>query len=292
MRHDLRRGATLIVAAGLVFALMNALIKHLSRDLPTAELLFFRNLFSLPMVLLIASRRGVILRTKRFGGHVMRATTGLLGMSMSFAALNYLPLAEQQVLSYTQPLFITVLAIPFLGEHPGFQRWAAVVVGFAGVIIVALNQGLLGGSGSGAPPWAYGMAVAQGLISALSTLQIRQLSATEASTTITLWQAILMTAILFFVLPFVWVTPGWTHFALLVLLGTMGGLGQVLQTEAFASAQVSALGPYTYCSLIWATAVGWLLFGDAPSLAMMAGAVLIVGAGLAILPGEMRRKAS
>ncbi|SUE44542.1 DMT family transporter [Roseomonas gilardii] len=284
MRHDLRRGALLIVSAGLIWQLMNALVKQLGTTIPVPELMFFRNLFSLPMVLLIASRGTITLRTRRFGGHVIRASTGLMAMSLSFLAVSVLPLAEQQVLGYTQPLFITILAIPFLGEQPDRRRWLAVLVGFLGVVTVALGQGGLGGGS--APGWAYAAAVTQGLISALTTLQIRQLSATESSSTITLWQAILMTGIMTCALPFVWVTPTWGQFGLLVLLGTLGGLAQVLQTEAFASAQVSALGPYTYCGLIWATIIGWTVFGDAPSLVMVLGALLIVGAGLAILPGR------
>ncbi|GAV33381.1 riboflavin transporter [Roseomonas sp. TAS13] len=286
MRHDLRRGALLIVAAGLIWQLMNALVKQLGSTIPVPELMFFRNLFSLPMVLLIASRGTITLRTRRFGGHVVRASTGLVAMSLSFLAVSVLPLAEQQVLGYTQPLFITILAIPFLGEQPDRRRWLAVLVGFLGVVTVALGQGGLGGGS--APGWAYVAAVTQGLVSALTTLQIRQLSATESSSTITLWQAILMTGIMTCALPFVWVTPTWGQFGLLVLLGTLGGLAQVLQTEAFASAQVSALGPYTYCGLIWATIIGWTVFGDAPSLVMILGALLIVGAGLAILPGHAR----
>ncbi|ATR20745.1 Transporter, drug/metabolite exporter family [Roseomonas mucosa] len=286
MRHDLRRGALLIVAAGLIWQLMNALVKQLGSTIPVPELMFFRNLFSLPMVLLIASRGTITLRTRRFGGHVVRASTGLVAMSLSFLAVSVLPLAEQQVLGYTQPLFITILAIPFLGEQPDRRRWLAVLVGFLGVVTVALGQGGLGGGS--APGWAYVAAVTQGLVSALTTLQIRQLSATESSSTITLWQAILMTGIMTCALPFVWVTPTWGQFGLLVLLGTLGGLAQVLQTEAFASAQVSALGPYTYCGLIWATIIGWTVFGDAPSLVMILGALLIVGAGLAILPGRAR----
>ena len=286
MRHDLRRGALLIVSAGLIWQLMNALVKQLGSTIPVPELMFFRNLFSLPMVLLIASRGTITLRTRRFGGHVVRASTGLVAMSLSFLAVSVLPLAEQQVLGYTQPLFITILAIPFLGEQPDRRRWLAVLVGFLGVVTVALGQGGLGGGS--APGWAYVAAVTQGLVSALTTLQIRQLSATESSSTITLWQAILMTGIMTCALPFVWVTPTWGQFGLLVLLGTLGGLAQVLQTEAFASAQVSALGPYTYCGLIWATIIGWTVFGDAPSLVMILGALLIVGAGLAILPGRAR----
>ena len=286
MRHDLRRGALLIVSAGLIWQLMNALVKQLGSTIPVPELMFFRNLFSLPMVLLIASRGTITLRTRRFGGHVVRASTGLVAMSLSFLAVSVLPLAEQQVLGYTQPLFITILAIPFLGEQPDRRRWLAVLVGFLGVVTVALGQGGMGGGS--APGWAYAAAVTQGLVSALTTLQFRELSATESSSTITLWQAILMTGIMTCALPFVGVTPTWGQFGLLVLLGTLGGLAQVLQTEAFASAQVSALGPYTYCGLIWATIIGWTVFGDAPSLVMILGALLIVGAGLAILPGRAR----
>ena len=164
-------------------------------------------------------------------------------------------------------------------------RWAAVLIGFAGVLVIAAGQGL--GTGAGLVA-GYAVAALGGFFGALSTMLVRQLSATEASTTIVLWQALLMTGMTALALPFVWTAPGWADLGLLVLVGLIGGAGQVLNTEAFASAQVSSLGPYTYTGLLWAGLLGWMVWGEAPGIAMLAGSALIVGAGFLVLRGEYR----
>lgn len=288
LRHDMRRGALLMLGATACFAVMGAVVKVLSARHAFLELMFFRNAFSLPIVLAAGLRTGALLRTRRLGGHAVRAVSGLMGMGCAFLALSMLPLADQTALNYTQPLFIILLAIPWLGERPGPARWAAVLIGFAGVLVIAAGQGL--GTGAGLLA-GYGVAALGGFFGALSTMLVRQLSATEASTTIVLWQALLMTGMTALALPLVWTTPGWADLGLLVLMGLIGGVGQVLNTEAFASAQVSSLGPYTYTGLLWAGLLGWLVWGEAPGLAMLAGSALIVGAGFLVLRGEFRGRA-
>jgi len=290
LRHDLRRGALLMVGATACFALMGVFVKILAARYHFLELMFFRNAFSLPIVLAAGLRAGALLRTRRLGGHALRATSGLMGMGCAFFALTLLPLAEQTALNYTQPLFIILLAIPWLGERPGLARWAAVIIGFLGVMVIAMGQGAGGAGWSRAVLLGCAVGAAGGFFGALSTMLVRQLSATEPSTTIVLWQALLMAAMTAVALPFVWVTPGWGDLGLLVLMGLIGGAGQVLNTEAFASAQVSSLGPYTYTGLLWAGLLGWMVWGEAPGVAMLAGSALIVGAGLIVLRGEFRRK--
>ncbi|TPG51583.1 DMT family transporter [Roseomonas nepalensis] len=285
MRHDMRRGALMMLGATACFAVMGAIVKVLSARHAFLELMFFRNALSLPIVLAAGLRTGALLRTRRLGGHAVRAVSGLMGMGCAFLALSLLPLADQTALNYTQPLFIILLAIPWLGERPGPARWAAVLIGFAGVLVIAAGQGL--GSGAGLVA-GYAVAALGGFFGALSTMLVRQLSATEASTTIVLWQALLMTGMTALVLPLVWTTPGWGDLGLLVLVGLIGGAGQVLNTEAFASAQVSSLGPYTYTGLLWAGLLGWMVWGEAPGVAMLAGSALIVGAGFLVLRGEYR----
>ncbi|MBP0443764.1 DMT family transporter [Roseomonas sp. SSH11] len=292
LRHDLRRGALLMLGATASFALMGVFVKTLSARYNFLELMFFRNLLSLPIVLAAGMRSGALLRTRRFGGHVVRATSGLMGMGCAFFALTLLPLAEQTALNYTQPLFVILLAIPWLGERPGRARWAAVVTGFLGVLVIAAGQGAGGAGLSQSLLLGCAVGVMGGFFGALSTMLVRQLSATEASTTIVLWQALLMTAMIGLFLPFVWVTPSWGDLGLLVVMGLIGGVGQVLNTEAFASAQVSSLGPYSYTGLLWAALLGWLVWGEAPGVAMLAGSLLIVGAGIIVLRSEFRgRKA-
>ncbi|GBQ36756.1 DMT family transporter [Komagataeibacter saccharivorans] len=279
MKHDLKRGALLLASATFFTAALNALQKLTGSDLPALEIIFFRNLFSLPFVLMIAARTTIVLKTHHFGGHLLRSVVGLISMIMVVVTVTRLPLAEQQVLSYTQPLFLVLLSIPLLHERPSLQRWIAVSIGFSGVIVVALGKGLLHGSATSVPNWAYAVALAQGAVGALTTMQIRQLSATEASTTIALWQAILMTAMTALPLPFIWTTPSLTAAACLVAVGAFAGIAQVLQTEAFASAQVSAIGPFAYSGLLWAALIGWFGFGEVPGAAMVLGGLLIIGSG-------------
>jgi drug/metabolite transporter (DMT)-like permease len=146
LRHDIRRGATLMVISHALFTGMSALVKLLGDTIPVAELMFFRSALALPVVAVILARGpgGILrgLRTRRLPGHALRACTGTAAQACSFYALTVLPLAVQTALGYTTPLFVTVLAILFLGERVGAHRWSAVVAGFCGVLVIAAGQGV------------------------------------------------------------------------------------------------------------------------------------------------------
>ncbi|TCI00351.1 DMT family transporter [Roseococcus sp. SYP-B2431] len=290
LRHDARRGALLMLAATALFTVMGALIKLVGDRIPFVEIIFFRSLLAMPVVLAIVLRMGhPQLATKRLPAHMLRALTGTTAMACSFFSLTLLPFAEQTALTYTTPIFATLLAIPFLGEKVGVHRFAAVGLGFLGVLVIALGQGAFGGE---LDPWvAIGMAVAtiHGLFSAASTLLVRTLSATERSTTIVIWQSLLTTGLAALALPFVWVTPDWEVFLILIGIGAFGGLAQVMLTEAYASAQVSSLGAYSYTGILWAVVLGWIVFGEQPGPFTFLGAGLIVAAALYILRREMIR---
>lgn len=296
LRHDLRRGVLFMLAACALFTAMSAVVKALGDRIPFPEQMFFRSALAMPVVLAIVLRGtaarnlGTVLSTRRFGGHLIRAVSGTLAMSCSFYALTVLPLAEQTALTTTTPLFATLLSIPLLGERVGPFRAAAVVLGFLGVLVIAVGQGAFGNALPEAARWGLVAATMHGVFSAVTTMMVRSLSATEASTTIVLWQSLLMTAITGATLPFVWVTPGGWELLLLVTIGLIGGVAQVLLTEAWASAQVSALAPFSYSSLLWAVLFGWVAFGDVPSLWTVAGATLIVAASLVILHRELRKR--
>lgn len=295
LRHDIRRGAILMLLAHALFTAMSAVVKWLGETIPVVEMMFFRSAFALPVVAVILAGRGAGLagirrglRTRRLAGHAARACTGTAAQTAGFFALTLLPLAEQTALGYTTPLFVTVLAILVLGERVGVHRWSAVAIGFLGVLVIAAGQGVGTGVLLGtAAGLGVAAAVAQGLFSAATTMLVRQLSATESSATITLYQSLLMTAFTLVALPFFWVTPSWTELGLLVLVGLVGGVAQWSLTEAWASAQVSSIAPYSYSALLWSMLLGWLVWGDVPGLAMVAGSALIVAAGLYILHREL-----
>jgi len=205
MRHDMRRGAILMLSATALFTLMAAGVKLLSDRIPFTEIMFFRCVLAMPVVAVIVFRTGEwgLLRTRRPFGHLARAMTGTMAMGSSFYALALLPLPEHTALSYTTPLFVTLLAIFFLGERPGIHRWAAVILGFAGIMVIAIGQGAFAGGLMAASALGVFFAVNQGLFSGLTTMLVRSLSATEKSTTIVMWQSILMTIFTGLTLPFV-----------------------------------------------------------------------------------------
>ena len=291
LKHDIRRGAACMLGAMALFTFMSMLVKLAAAELHFLQVMFFRSLLALPVVLAIVARRrdGALLRTRRLPQHFLRALTGTTAMTCSFFALTVLPLAEQTALTFTTPLFVTLLAIPFLGERVGPWRLGAVVVGFLGILVIALGKGAFQGAVDRWVLIGMGVAVGHGVFSAATTLLVRSLSGTERSTTIVLWQSILMTCFTALALPFVWVTPTGTEMLLLIAIGLVGGVAQVLLTEAYASAQVSALGAFSYTGILWAVLLGWLVFGDRPGLATLGGATLIVGASLAIMHRELKR---
>ncbi|WP_323993202.1 DMT family transporter [Nguyenibacter sp. L1] len=286
MRHNIRRGAALLVAATLCIALINGCQKSVGKTVPLGEVLFFRNLISIPFMVMVASQGACRLKTNRFWAHVRRSMIGLSSMFLVILAIQKLPLAEQQILSYTQPLFIALLSVPFLGETLSLRKRLMIGVGFLGVLIAASGRAGSLHPVAPAPWWAYAAAIVQGAMGALITLQIRDLSKTEHSATITFWQSILMTAFTALTLPFFWVTPSLHESVVLLIIGLLGGMQQILQTEAFASAQVSSIGGFLYCGLIWSAVVGWVFFGELPTRGLIAGGVLIVAAGVWMLRGE------
>jgi drug/metabolite transporter (DMT)-like permease len=294
LRHDARRGALLMLASTALFTMMSAVVKLVGERIPFFEIMFFRSILALPVVFLIVLRMGggaPNLATQRFPQHVMRAMTGTAAMSCSFFALTVLPLAEQTALTFTTPIFVTLLAIPLLGEKVGIHRFSAVGLGFVGILVIALGKGAFMGP---MEPWIiFGMfvAVMHGVFSAATTLLVRSLSATERSTTIVLWQSLLMTGFTALTLPFVWVTPSGHEWLLLLVIGLVGGVAQVMLTEAFASAQVSSLGAYSYTGILWAVLLGWIFFGEQPGIATFIGSGLIVLAALYIMRREAIRAA-
>ncbi len=283
-----------MLASTALFTMMSAVVKVVGERIPFFEIMFFRSVLALPVVFLIVLRMGggkPNLATQRFPQHVMRAMTGTAAMSCSFFALTVLPLAEQTALTFTTPIFVTLLAIPLLGEKVGIHRFGAVGLGFVGILVIALGKGAFMGP---MDPWIiFGMVVAvlHGVFSAATTLLVRSLSATERSTTIVLWQSLLMTSFTALTLPFVWVTPSGHEWVLLLVIGLVGGVAQVMLTEAFASAQVSSLGAYSYTGILWAVLLGWIFFGEQPGIATFIGSGLIVVAALYIMRREAIRAA-
>jgi drug/metabolite transporter (DMT)-like permease len=295
VKDDTRRGIALMLGACALYSLMWVFVKQAAETIPFLQIMLFRNLVALVPAAAVTMRAGGVhvLRTARPARHIVRALTGLGAMGTNFFALSVLPIADSTALIYTTPLFVTILSAPLLGERVGPWRWSAVLIGFSGIVVIALSMGAFGGPA--ASGWlgtaAVIAAVSHGLFGAMNTLLVRQLSATDHTAGIVVWQSALMAAFCLVPAGLVWVDPSPWAWLMLLAVGVLGGAAQVLLTEAYASAEASALGPFSYVSIVFTAFAGYAIWGDVPAPGFFLGAALIVAAGLLILHRERVRAA-
>lgn len=278
-------GLGLRLIAIMLLSFMGALIKLAEqRGASLPELMLFRQLFALPIVISwVAIGPGLAtLRTRRLGAHVTRSAIGLIGMAFTFGAVLLLPLAEATTISFTVPIFATILGALVLKEPTGRHRWAAVAAGFVGVLIVAQP-------GDGHIPLSGALVgLTSSLMIAIIAIQLRQLGRTENAGTTVFWFSALSCVPLGLIYPFFAMKHDAATWALLAGIGMVGAMGQIALTAALRFAPVSAVMPMDYSGLIWATLFGWLLFGTLPSGGTFVGAPVIIASGLYIFWRERR----
>lgn len=274
------------VAAMACMACLTALVKWTgARGVPVFEIVFFRNAFAfVPLGLYIWRTGGwSVLRTRRPVGHLTRATVGLTSMVCGFAAVQHLPLTEAVAFQFASPLFMTAFSALLLGELVGRHRWGAVAVGFIGVLIMVRpepgHMNLVGVS----------LALAGAVGAAGAMVAIRQIVDTEKGPTIVFYFTLAGTVVGLAGAAFDWVSPDPATLAFLILAGLVGGVGQLLLTQALTVAPVGVVAPFDYTQLIWATALGYFVWGELPHPATVAGALVVAASGLYILHREIRR---
>jgi drug/metabolite transporter (DMT)-like permease len=274
------------VMAMACMACLSAIVKWTGeRGMPVFEIIFFRNAFAfVPLGLYIWRTTGFsVLKTRRPFGHLTRATIGLMGMVCGFSAVQYLPLTEATAFNFASPLFMTALSALLLGEVVGRHRWGAVVVGFIGVLIMVRPEpGHFNAVG-------VSLAIGSAMGAAGAMVAIRQIAATEKGATIVFYFTLAGTVLGALGSAVHWVTPDPLTLGLLILGGLIGGVGQLLLTEALRVAPVGVVAPFDYSQLIWATGIGFLVWGELPHLATIVGALVVAASGVYILHREMRR---
>ena len=285
-------GIALKIGSVLIFIVMSALIKATADRVPAGEAVFFRSFFAMPVILVwLIWRRElrVGLRAAKPMGHVWRGLVGTLAMGLGFAGLAYLPLPEVTALGYAAPLMTVIFAAMFLGEEVRAFRISAVILGLVGVLIV-LSPRLSVLSGGMGHREAFGAVLVLGgaVFAGLAQVFIRKLVMTEATAAIVFYFSLTATLLSFVTLPFGWVWPTAPEAALLIGAGLLGGVAQILLTSSYRHADASLVAPFDYASMIFALAVGYLVFDEVPTLVMMAGASLVVGAGILIIWRERR----
>lgn len=285
------RAIALKVASVAIFVGMSAFIKA-AGQLPAGQIVFFRSFFAIiPILVMLAWQRELrfALATQRPLNHIARGAVGVTAMGLGFFALTRLPLPEAVTLNYAQPLLVVVFSALFLGEIIRIYRWSAVVVGLLGVCIVSWPKLTLFSAGAGmSNQEAMGVAAALvgAAISAVALLLVRNLVRTEKSTTIVLWFSLSASVAGLLTLPFGWAPLSFEQAAFLVAAGFCGGVAQILMTEAYRYAEASTVAPFEYTSMILAVVVGYLAFGEVPTIHMVVGGAIVVGAGLFIILRE------
>lgn len=277
---DTARGIGLMIGATFLLVLSDTFVKYLVTVLPWEEVVWGRVTVQTAIVFALFGRSlPKTLVTRAPGLQIVRSILLVVGTGCFFFALQTMPLADGQAVMAIIPLVVTALAVPFLGERVGPRRWGAVLVGFAGALIIIRP-------GTGAFGWV-GMLP---LIAAcgFGTFQIltRHLSTIDSSRTTLAHTALVGTVLLTPLMAFVWQTP--TVFQALMMLtsGAVATVAHFLMIRSFALVPASVATPFTYTMLIWATVNGFVVFGDFPDVWTFAGAGLIVSGGLYVFHRE------
>jgi drug/metabolite transporter (DMT)-like permease len=281
------RGMVAALAAFFMFTVMNVFAKLLSANHSVIEIAFYRNLIaSVPFLVLVfvLGRRDVLVIRSKPSLVGLRAVLGAVSLMTTFAAFSLMPMAETTVLLFTASLFIPVLGVFFLGERVGPWRWAGVVIGFAGVAIMAGPAGSVN---------MLGVAVALGAALMHATLQVvlRYLGRYESPETVTFYFLVIGTLLTALPLPFVAVMPTMSEVPLLLGVGLSGALAQWLLSVAFRNAPAAIVTVFNYSGIVWATVFGWLIWNDWPLPSVLAGAAIVIASNALIIWRESRRRA-
>lgn len=274
-------GIGFFVLATLLFGIMDSLIKHVGRDYGTWQIMFFRAVFSLlPIGILIARTGGLIsLRTKSVTSHAARSLMGVAAAYGFFYAFSVMPLADVYAIGFAAPLFMTALSVPVLKEKVGWRRWLAVLVGFGGVMVMLRP-------GQGMFSLIALIPLGAAFFYALSMLFVRALSRTETNGAITFYFVTTMGLVSGVCMIQGWRTPDATGLMLLALIGIIGGVAQIVFTQAFRLAAPSLLAPFEYIAMIWAAGFGYFFFGEVPDAAIWTGCAIVAASGLYIIHRE------
>lgn len=303
------KGIGLKIGATFAFALMWALIKAAAPTFPVAEIVFFRSVFAMATLAAWLASRGEwpsALRTTRPLGHIGRSLAGSCAVFGGFLALAYLPLADATAFTFVTPLMVVPLASILLGEEFRLARAGAVAFGFVGVLVMLSGHFGAGNGGAGS-----GIGVTAALIGAgagaIAMIQTRRLTQSEATGAIVFYFSSVTAVISLLILlaGFVssgsgaladlaasqrFVAPGPAAFASLVAVGLLGGCGQILLTHCYRFADATVIAAFDYTAMIWAAALGYLVFAELPTASVLAGAAIVVTAGGGLLAWEHRQR--
>ncbi len=281
------RGIALMIGATVMFAISNGLSKWLVGIYPVGEVMFGRSLSSLVVcAAFVLPATGVsVFATRRVYAHIARGASQAVSQTFTVLAFSMMPLAGAVAITFSAPLFSALVSVIWLKERPGLARWGALFVGFIGVLIVVRP-------GAGTFQLGALFALANAVMYGSVIVAVRGMSKTESANTLLMWQmatlAVLHAGLLLF--GFRW--PGFEDGLLFLSMGIVNAVAQYLWTKALHAAPATAVSPFYYFVLVWSAIIGFLVWGDVPTLALVAGSAIVVASGLVLLFSEAHRAAA
>lgn len=276
------QGMALMLFSTVCFVGMQSMIRHVGETLPPFEVAFFRNLFGLVALTPIFLRQGLApLRTKKLHLHATRSAIQVVGMLAFFTGVTMIPLAQTTALSFSAPLFATLLAILLLGERVRIRRITALVLGFVGMLLVVrpgfaeINLGTM-------------LIICSSLTWGTAIAIIKSMSKTESSATLTVYMGLFMTPISAIFAYFVWQTPTYEQLAWLFAIGCLGTIGHLAFAQSFRLADSTAVLPLDFTRLIWASIMGFLIWQEIPDAWAWIGGTVIFGSATYIAYREAK----
>ncbi len=277
-RTNLKQGALAAAGAALAFAITGALIKEVATELNNPMVVFLRNLFGLLFLLPWLIRGGARrLSTRRLPLHMLRVCIGLTAMYCFFYALANLPLAKAVLLNYATPLYVPLIAWLWLREQPPPALWLLVLAGLLGVGLILKPET----SGGFSPAALIGAAA--GVFAATAFTAIRRLSSSEPPIRIVFYFTVGALLVSALPLPLFWEYPSLLGLGLMALVGISATIGQFLLTRAYSLAPAAQIAPFNYLVVVWASALGWLLWRETPDLWSALGASIVIASSLLVL---------
>ena len=271
-----------MVAGSALLIANNAIMKWLTVVYPVGELLFIRGSFIFIPIAVLAWRAGgwIALRVNHAGHQALRAIMTAASTILMVYSLKLLPLADVTAITFAGPLFITALAVLLLKETVGWKQWGAVVVGFAGVIIMTRPIGEFF-------QWAALLPVGVAAIGGLRDILTRRISATETAESMLCYTTACVALSGLAMAPFSpWIMPNATHFLMMAIAGILFGAAHYFLILAFRFGEAAVVAPFKYSEMLWAIIAGYLVWQHLPDTWTGVGSVLVIGSGIYIVKRE------
>ncbi|ETX27890.1 DMT family transporter [Roseivivax isoporae] len=279
------RGILLKLASVVLFVVMSAMIKATAPEVPPGEAVFFRSFFAMPVILVWLWGRHDLttgLKTSNPLGHLWRGLIGVTAMGFTFAGLGLLPLPEVTAIGFAAPLLTVIFGAVLLGEKVRMFRMSAVAAGLVGVSIIIWPRLSVDAATQAATLGAM-FVLLSCVFRALAQIQIRRLVAKEETSAIVFYFSLTSSLLALLTLPWGWIVPDPKQAVLLVGAGVLGGIAQILITSAYRFGEAGLLAPFDYAAMLFALVIGYAVFGEVPTAPMLAGAAIVIAAGVLII---------